>query len=113
SASLGTSSAVSAFPRLPVANLWSAGITSSIKPAITYDARDNQLFPRSGVFLQASAEVAPALLGSDNQFLRLRGTARFYHPLTSDGSVVFRWNSEAGFIASLGGGGVPLYSRFF
>src|SRR6185503_19531823 len=45
---LGTASAVSTFPRLPLFNLFSDGITSSIRPALTYDTRNNHLFPTSG-----------------------------------------------------------------
>jgi outer membrane protein insertion porin family len=41
----GTSSTVSLFLSLPLANLFNDGFTSSIRPALTYDTRDNRLFP--------------------------------------------------------------------
>ena len=41
------------FQRLPLANLFNDGLTSQLRPALTYDTRDNRLFPTSGIFLQA------------------------------------------------------------
>ncbi|AKT39814.1 outer membrane protein assembly factor BamA [Chondromyces crocatus] len=108
---LGTASAVSVFQRLPLANLFNDGITSSIRPAITYDTRNNQLFPTAGMFLQGSAEVATKYLGSDNQFWRYRTTARFYYPITD--SIVIKLNSEAGLVTSPDPAGVPIFARFF
>ena len=114
SALAGTSSAVStAFPRLPLANLSSDGRTSSLRATLTYDTRNNQLFPTSGMFLQGSVEAATSLLGSENELYRWRGTARFYKPLTDDHSVVLRFNAEAGLVTSPSPRGVPLFARFF
>ncbi|APR82321.1 Outer membrane protein assembly factor YaeT precursor [Minicystis rosea] len=113
SAALGTSGAVSAYPHLPLANLFAAGLTSSLRPSITYDTRNNQLFPTSGMFLQTSLEAASSWLGSANETLRFRGTARFYQPLTTDESVVLRFNAEAGLAVSPSKQGVPLFQRFF
>jgi outer membrane protein insertion porin family len=113
SAAMGTAAATSVFPRLPLANLFADGTTSSIKPTITYDTRNNQLFPTQGTFLQGSVEYASSLLGSQNQFLRWRGTGRFYWPLTTDHSVVLRLNTEAGLVTSPSRAGVPLFARFF
>ncbi len=44
-----TSGFVSVFQRLPLANLFSSGRTISVRPALTYDTRNNRLFPSSGV----------------------------------------------------------------
>ncbi|MDF2696245.1 MAG: outer membrane protein assembly factor YaeT precursor, partial [Labilithrix sp.] len=65
-----TSGFVSIFQRLPLANLFNAGRTISLRPAITYDTRNNRLFPSSGVFLQASTELATSAFGSEIEFLR-------------------------------------------
>jgi outer membrane protein insertion porin family len=113
SASLGTANASSVFQRLPLRNLFADGTTSSIRPTITYDTRDNALFPTSGMFLQGSVEVASKVLGSENQFVRWRGTGRFYWPLTDDHSVVLRLNTEAGLVTSPSPSGVPVFARFF
>lgn len=107
----GTSSAVSVFQRLPIANLFNDGITSSIKPALTYDTRNNRLFPSDGVYLQGSTEVALSGIGSDNEFIRHRLIGRFYYPITSD--IVLKFNAEAGLVTSPDAAGVPLFARFF
>jgi outer membrane protein insertion porin family len=107
----GTAAATSVFTRLPIANLFSDGITSSMRPAVTYDTRDNRLFPTSGTYLQGSTEVAIAGLGSDNEFVRHRLTGRFYYPITE--SIVLKLNTEAGLVTSPDKDGVPLFARFF
>lgn len=105
----GTS--LSAFNRLPLANLFNDGITSSLRPALTWDTRDNRLFPTSGVYLRASTEVAVAGLGSTNEFLRNRFTGRFYYPLGA--GIVLKLNTEAGLVTSPSADGVPIFARFF
>ena len=55
---LGTSSRVSVFRSLPLSNLFNDGLTSSIRPSLTFDTRDNRLFPTSGIYLTASSELA-------------------------------------------------------
>jgi outer membrane protein insertion porin family len=115
----GTASAVSVFQRLPLANLFQDGITSSFRPALTYDSRDNRLFPTEGVYLQYSFEPALGVFGSDNEFLRHRLVGRFYYPITR--TVVFKVNTEAGLVTSPQAEcsdpeatcGVPLFARFF
>ncbi len=108
---LGTSSAVSVFTRLPLANLFNAGLTSSIRPALTYDNRDNRLFPTSGIYLRGSSEWAAEQLGSENEFLRHRFVGRFYYPLGA--GFVLKLNTEAGHVTSPKQEGVPIFARFF
>jgi len=113
SAAMGTAAVAAAYPQLPLANLFADGLTSSVRPMLTYDTRNNQLFPTSGAFLQASMELGSSLLGSQNRFVRWQGTARFYYPLTADESVVLRFNGQAGLVTSPSPHGVPLFQRFF
>ena len=108
---LGTSSAVSVFTRLPLANLFNDGFTSSIRPALTLDTRDNRLFPTSGVYLYASSELAATALGSENQFLKHRFIGRFYYPIGA--GFVLKLNTEAGHVTSPSAEGVPIFARFF
>ncbi|HEY6555851.1 MAG TPA: outer membrane protein assembly factor BamA [Polyangiaceae bacterium] len=108
---LGTSSAVSVFTRLPLANLFNAGLTSSLRPALTYDNRDNRLFPTSGIYLRGSSEWATSYLGSENQFLRHRFVGRFYYPIGA--GFVLKLNTEAGHVTSPNQEGVPIFARFF
>ncbi len=104
-------SSLSAFNRLPLANLFNDGITSSLRPALTWDTRDNRLFPTSGVYLRASSEIAVDALGSTNEFLRNRFTGRFYYPLGA--GFVLKLNTEAGLVTSPSADGVPIFARFF
>jgi outer membrane protein insertion porin family len=108
---LGTSSAVSVFTRLPLANLFNDGFTSSIRPALTLDTRDNRLFPTSGVYLYASSELATTKLGSENQFLKHHFIGRFYYPIGA--GFVLKLNMEAGHVTSPSSEGVPIFARFF
>jgi len=105
----GTS--LSAFNRLPLANLFNDGVTSSLRPAITYDTRDNRLFPTSGIYLYGSTELALSAFGSTNEFLRNRFTGRFYYPITN--GLVLKLNTEAGLVTSPSADGVPIFARFF
>ncbi|HET9954752.1 MAG TPA: outer membrane protein assembly factor BamA [Polyangiaceae bacterium] len=107
----GTGTATSVFARLPLANLFNDGFTSSIRPGLVYDTRDNRLFPTSGIYLSASTEFATSALGSDNLFLRHRLLGRFYYPL--GGGFVLKLNSEAGHVTSPSSDGVPIFARFF
>jgi outer membrane protein insertion porin family len=107
----GTASAVSVFQRLPLANLFNDGITSSVRPTVSFDTRDNRLFPTSGVYLSASAELATPALGSENEFLRYRTTGRFYYPLGE--GFVLKLNTESGVVTSPKSEGVPIFARFF
>jgi outer membrane protein insertion porin family len=107
----GTASAVSVFQRLPIANLFNDGLLSSIQPALTFDRRNNRLFPTEGVYLQGSTEIAIAAFGSENEFIRHKLTGRFYYPVAEN--VVIKFNSQAGLVTSPDAAGVPLFARFF
>jgi len=108
---LGTSSATSVFTQLPLANLFNDGLTSSIRPALTLDTRDNRLFPTKGIYLYGSSELAAAALGSENRFLKHRFIGRFYYPIGA--GFVLKLNMEAGHVTSPSSDGVPIFARFF
>lgn len=107
----GTSSGVSVFRQLPLQNLFNDGFTSSIRPAITWDTRDNRLFPTSGLFARFSSELAASQLGSDNEFLRNRLVVRYFFPIV--GNTVFKVNHEATLVTSPREEGVPIFARTF
>ncbi|MFI5299755.1 MAG: outer membrane protein assembly factor BamA, partial [Polyangiales bacterium] len=108
---LGTSAAVSFFQRLPLANLFQDGITSSVKGTILWDTRDNRLFATNGLFIQASSEFATPELLSENTFIRHRVSIKGYYPLGE--GVVFKVNTEWGDVTSPSNTGVPIFARFF
>ncbi len=109
---------VSAFQQLPLANLFNSGRIVSLKPTLTYDTRDNRLFPTSGVFLQASSELASVLLGSQFNYIRNAFTGRFYYPLGGGtgkpgSGFVLKLNTNVGLITSPDSQGVPIFQRYF
>ncbi len=106
-----SSTGLSVFRRLPLANLFNDGFTSSVRPALTYDSRDNRLFPTSGIYLRASSDLAASEFGSHNEFLRHNMTARFYYPLMK--WLVFKVNMEGGHVTSPSSSGVPIFARTF
>ncbi len=107
----GSAMGLSVFKRLPLANLFNDGITSSFRPALTFDTRDNRLFPSSGVYMRGSTELAATTFGSHNEFLRHHLTGRFYYPLFS--GVVFKLNMEFDHVTSPNPEGVPIFARSF
>jgi outer membrane protein insertion porin family len=107
----GTSTYISVFQRLPLANLFTDGFTSSLRPALTYDTRDNRLFPTKGVYLRGSVELAAPYFGSENEFLRYNLTGHFYYPVGL--GFVAKLNTSLGYVTSPREQGVPIFARFF
>ncbi len=108
----------STFQQLPLANLFNSGRVFSLRPSITYDTRDNRLFPTSGIYLQASTELASSVFGSEFNYLRHRFTGRFYYPLGGGNGMpgsgfVLKLNTEWGLITSPDSAGVPIFQRYF
>ncbi|MGH7295669.1 MAG: outer membrane protein assembly factor BamA, partial [Polyangiaceae bacterium] len=109
---------VSIFQQLPLANLFNSGRVVSLRPTITYDTRDNRLFPTSGIFLQASTEFSSSLLGSQFNYIRNHFTGRFYYNLGGGiglpgSGFVLKLNTDVGLITSPDPQGVPIFQRYF
>jgi outer membrane protein insertion porin family len=95
---------------LDTANLFRGGWTSSVRSTISYDTRNNRLFPSEGNYATAFAEYAGNATGSENQYVRWGGFARHYQHI--GGPFVLRLNAELGVTTSLDGQGVPLTERY-
>jgi outer membrane protein insertion porin family len=95
-----------------IANLFDDGITSSVRASVSYDTRDNRLFPTKGMYHNFSVEFASPYLASQNVFNRYRAFTRWYYPLYKK-DLVFKVNAEIGMIASSKPQGVPIFERFF
>ncbi len=108
---LGSAIPSTSFRQLPLYNLFNDGLTSSVRPSLTYDTRDNRLFPTSGVYLRGSTELSLASIGADTEFWRNRITGRFYYPV--GGGAVIKLNTEFGLVTSPSADGVPIFARFF
>ncbi len=93
-----------------VANLFRGGVTSSLRASLSWDSRNNRLFPSGGWYHTLFAEYASQYTGSENKFLRWGGFARHYHQL--GGPFVYHGNFEVGFTTSTDPLGVPISERY-
>ncbi len=114
----GATSAANLQPRAPLANLYTSGRTISVRPTITYDSRDNRIFPTSGMFLQASSEFASSIFASELEFIRHRLTTQFYVPLGGNSGqpgsgFVLKMRNDFGVVTSPNDVTLPIYARFF
>ena len=93
--------------------LFEGGLTSSIRLGLRYDSRDDALFPTSGMYHSASAELADSTWTlSGNEFLKVDGDARAFFPLFWN--FVLRMNVSAGWVASTNSEKpVPIFERYF
>jgi outer membrane protein insertion porin family len=98
-------------PANSIANLLRSGVTSSVRALLSYDSRDNRMFPTRGWYNTLSAEVAENVLLSENVFTRYEAVTRFFYPIW--GPFVFRLKLEGGLISSRDPRGVPIFERYF
>ncbi len=94
-----------------IANLLRSGVTSSTRALLSYDSRDNRMFPTRGWYNTLSGEIADHFLASENVFTRYEGVARFFQPIW--GPFILRLKGEVGLIASRDARGVPIFERYF
>jgi outer membrane protein insertion porin family len=89
------------------------GINSALNANISYDTRDNRLFPSRGQYHLISTEVSSEKLGSSSglAYNRLQGNFRYYHSLPL--SLVLKLNLKLGYVFTFDGGPVPISERFF
>jgi outer membrane protein insertion porin family len=107
-ASLGAVSAPIASTQ--VANLFRGGVTSSVRGSLSWDSRNNRLFPTGGWYHSIFAEYASQYTGSENKFVRWGGFARHYRPIW--GPFVLKINAELGVTTSTDPLGVPISERY-
>ena len=98
-------------PLTSIANLVRSGITSAGRALLSYDSRDNRMFPTRGWYNTISGEIADTFLLSENIFTRYEAVARFFYPIW--GPFVFRMKLEGGLISSRDPHGVPIFERYF
>ncbi len=71
SGGIATIGAVSApIASTQVANLFRGGVTSSVRASLSWDSRNNRLFPTGGWYHSLFAEFAGTYTGSENKFVR-------------------------------------------
>jgi outer membrane protein insertion porin family len=82
-----------------LANQFLSGITSAARLSLSFDRRDNRLFPTRGFIHYGSVEFAPKLLGGTFLFTRYSAYSRLYFPLPL--GIVFKTNATVGYIQQL------------
>ena len=106
-----SSSSLQPTPIGSIANLLRSGITSSARALLSYDSRDNRMFPTRGMYNTISAEIADNFMLSQNVFTRYEAVMRAFYPIW--GPFVLRLKANAGLIASRDARGVPIFERYF
>jgi outer membrane protein insertion porin family len=87
------------------------GLTSAPQLLVTYDTRDNRLYPTRGSYDTASFEIADRYTGSQNDFTRAELTVRYFRPVI--GPFILRTRVLGGLVMSRDPRGVPLGERYF
>lgn len=82
-----------------LANQFLSGVTSAARVSLSFDRRDNRLFPSRGFIHYGSVEFAPGLLGGTFLYSRYTAYSRLYFPLPL--GLVFKTNATMGFIQQL------------
>jgi outer membrane protein insertion porin family len=96
---------------LPIENNFRNGLQSSVRLTLTWDLRDDRVFPRNGIFASWSSEMADEVIGSAASWVRHRAFFRWYWELFS--GVVLKMNTEWGLISSRQAPGPPIFERFY
>lgn len=108
---LFSGAAIQTAQQVSIANLLRSGVTSSGRAMLSYDSRDNRMFPKRGWYNTLSGEVADEFTLSQNIFTRYEGVMRYFYPIW--GPFVLRLKAEAGLISSRDPRGVPIFERYF
>ncbi|RKG50693.1 outer membrane protein assembly factor BamA [Corallococcus sp. AB011P] len=82
-----------------LANQFQSGVTSALRLSVSFDRRDNRLFPSRGFIHYGSVETAPSFLGGTFLFNRYTAYSRLYFPLPL--GLVFKTNATLGYVQQL------------
>ncbi|MCY1002566.1 outer membrane protein assembly factor BamA [Myxococcus sp. MISCRS1] len=82
-----------------LANQFLSGTTSAARLSLSFDRRDNRLFPSRGFIHFGSVELAPDFLGGTFLFNRYTAYSRLYFPMPL--GFVFKTNATIGYIQQL------------
>jgi outer membrane protein insertion porin family len=94
-----------------LANRFRSGWNSTVRLTLTYDKRDNRLFPTAGYYLSGTSEFGPKHLGGTFNFARYTGNGRVYVPLIL--GAVFKVNGNIGYIQPLQGAQLPISELYY
>ncbi|HEX5761019.1 MAG TPA: outer membrane protein assembly factor BamA [Thermoanaerobaculia bacterium] len=87
---------------------------SSLRPAYSYDSRDNPFEPTRGRRLTLGVEYAGGFLGGDNYFVRPEASFSIFQPIgRAPVATVLAFNVEGGLVDPFGGRELSSLERFF
>jgi len=89
----------------------SNGVTSGVNLQVSYDTRDNRIFPKEGVYATVSNEFSGDKMGGNNNFYRMNAQARLYQPIGHFG-LIGKIYTKLGYIKSLSSRSIPLFERY-
>jgi outer membrane protein insertion porin family len=95
----------------PVARADRIGWTSSAQLRLSYDTRDNRMFPKTGQYSLIAFERADERIGSTANYNRVLAQSRWYFPFLF--GTTFRLNGQYSVINTEDPEGVPTYERYF
>ncbi len=96
---------------LPIENNYRNGLQSSLRLTVTWDSRNNRLFPTDGFYASWSTEVSDEAIGSRVSYIRHGAVVRWYVDLFE--GVVLKMNTTWGLIASRTAPGPPVFERYY
>ncbi|MBS2029652.1 MAG: outer membrane protein assembly factor BamA [Deltaproteobacteria bacterium] len=95
----------------PIANQFQSGLNSTVTLTLTYDKRDNRLFPSNGYYGSGSVQYGPKQLGGTFNFIRYSANGRYYRPLFL--GIVFKTNATLGYVEGIQGSTVPISELYY
>jgi len=96
---------------VPVAKATQKGLTSAVELRLSYDTRDNRIFPRKGQISTVAWERAEPKIGSDLEYDRWSFRTRWFFPFVLN--TTLRLNGSYSFVTTDQPGGMPIFERFF
>ena len=80
---------------------------------LSYDTRDNYLYPTEGTLLEFNSALAGGVLGGATKYVQLDLTAANWFTLCDSPNVILLLGGSTGTIMSYGNQRIPFFDRFF
>ena len=86
---------------------------SKIFLALSYDTRDELIYPTCGTNINVSGDVAGGVLGGETKYVRLEAQAAQWFPISDVAKQVLLVGGATGTIMPYGNQTIPIFDRFF
>ncbi len=85
-------------------------LTSSVLARLTWDSRNDRMFPTKGIYSSLGIEMSPRIFGSDDDILTLDFNFRWYQRLFWE--LIYKVNITAGWKKDFSGNRLPVSERY-